>query len=211
METKLFKSKNQGFTLLEVLLAIGITALIGVSTYTLLSQTLRTRDHLADQAENLRELQLMTAIVQNDLRQISSRIIRDQFGDYQPAIRLGGYSVYGPIEFTRNGVANPLKLPKSNFQRIAYELTDGDFKRYVWPVLDQSPDSTPREQILLENVLEMSVKVLTGDDWRSEWPEDTGAARTPETLRKLPRAIALELTTESGQVYRWLEQIPGGE
>lgn len=204
------KTNDSGFTLLEVLLAIGITAIIGVSTYTLLNQTLRTRDHLSVQAERLRELQLMASIVQNDLRQISSRVVRDQFGDYQPAIRVGGYSLHGALEFSKDGVSNPLRVNKSNFQRIAYELSDDKLIRYVWPVLDRAPDTEPREQILLDGVVEIGVKVLSGEDWLTSWPKDD-IEKKPQELKKLPKAISFEVTTESGRISRWIESIPGGE
>ena len=201
--------EEAGFTLLEVLLAIGITALIGVSTYTLLSQTLRTRDHLSSQAEQLREVQLASTLIQNDFRQIASRVIRDQFGDHQPSLRLGGYSQYGFVEFTRDGVSNPLKLKRSNYQRVSYELSDDQLIRHSWVVLDQAPDSTPREQVLLSGIVSAEVKVYSGDGWLTSWPQEE-ANPTPKTLSAMPKAISLEITTETDQVYRWIEKIPGG-
>ncbi|GLQ31835.1 type II secretion system minor pseudopilin GspJ [Litoribrevibacter albus] len=197
---------HSGFTLLEVLLAIGITALIGVSTYTLLSQTLRTRDHLSVQAEELRRFQLAATIIQHDIRQISDRVIRDQFGDYQPALRLGGYSNYGALEFTKSGVANMRRQEISNFQRVSYHLRDDRLTRFVWPVLDQAPDSTPREQELLEGIAEIEVKVLDDKEWKAEWLPNP-ANMSPQDLKQLPEAISIEITTDTGEVYRWVEQV----
>lgn len=198
--------RSGGFTLLEVLLAIGITALIGISSYTLLSQTIRTRDHLSGQADELRRFQLATTIIQQDLRQISARVIRDQFGDYQPSLRLGGYSLYGDLEFTKSGLSNPLKNRLSNYQRVAYQIKDDQLVRYIWPVLDQAPDTVPREQILLENIAQMEVKVLDSKEWKTEWFPDPSNT-PPADLIKLPEAITIEITTNTEQVHRWLEQI----
>lgn len=200
---------NKGFTLLEVLLAIGVTALIGISSYTLLSQTIRTKDHLSDQTEELRRFQLAATIIQNDLRQITDRIIRDQFGDYQPALRLGGYSLYGHLEFTKRGLSNPLKNRLSNFQRVAYQLNDDKLVRYIWPVLDRAPDTEPREQVLLENIAQLEVKVLKdlgASQWETEWLPNP-ANLPPLDLKVMPVAISMEITTNTDQVHRWLEQI----
>jgi general secretion pathway protein J len=205
------KVKQTGFTLLEVLLAIGITALIGVSSYTLLSQTIRTRDHLSDQAETLRQVQLASTIIQNDLRQISARVIRDQYGDHQPALKVGGYSLYGFLEFTRSGVSNPLKLNKSNMLRVAYQLEDDRLIRNSWAVLDQAPDSTPREQTLLKEVLETEVKVLAKDKWISVWPNNEEQLPSASSLSELPKAISFKLVFENGKEINWIERILGGE
>ena len=201
--------KSSGFTLLEILLAIGITAMIGISTYTLLSQTLRTRDHLSDQTERLRDFQLAATVIQNDLRQISSRVIRDQFGDHQSTIIVGEYNINGFLEFTRNGVSNPLKLKKSNFQRISYKVEDEALIRLTWNVLDQASDTEPREQTLLEGIIEAEVKVWDkeNNEWLTQWPRESQNNPTVADKAILPDGISMEIITDNGQVYRWVEQL----
>lgn len=202
-------NNQQGFTLLEVLLAIGITALIGVSTYTLLSQTLRTKESLSNQTERLRGLQLATTIIQNDLRQIGSRIIRDQFGDHTTTLQVGGYNINGFLEFSRNGVSNPLRYKKSNYKRVAYKLEEDRLLRLTWPVLDRAADTEHRSQTIMEGIASVEVKVWNQDTetWLQDWPDPNQVNPTPTTLSTLPDGIAFKITTETNQVYQWIEQI----
>ncbi|GAA3920159.1 type II secretion system minor pseudopilin GspJ [Litoribacillus peritrichatus] len=206
----ILKSKSQqGFTLLEVLLAIGITALIGISSYTLLSQTIRTKESLSSQTERLRQFQLAATMIQNDFRQIGSRVVRDQFGDHLTTLQVGGYNIHGFVEFSRNGISNPLKLKKSNYQRVAYKLDEDKLIRVIWPVLDRAADTEPRTQTLLEGIVSAEVKVWDAEAkvWLSEWPNSDQTSQTPQTKSELPDGISLEIKTETDRVYRWIEQI----
>lgn len=164
--------KQTGFTLLEVLLAVGITALIGIGSSQLLSITANTKNELESRADQLRELQRVDLLVSRDLLQIIAREVKDQYGSLQ-------YSVLSNddylITFTRAGLALPIvlndqktKTKRSSLQRVAYTIRDYSdeycedaikaseegrcFVRLFWPVLDLSSNSNPSVQVLLDNV-----------------------------------------------------------
>lgn len=167
------KMRSQsGFTLLEVLLAVGITALIGVGSSQLLSITANTKNELESRANQLRELQRVDLLVSRDLLQIIAREVKDQYGSLQyPVLSSDEYA----IAFTRAGLSLPVVLDekknqskRSTLQRVAYAIKDYSSEycqdavkqseegrclvRLFWPVLDLTNDSEPKLQVLLDNI-----------------------------------------------------------
>jgi general secretion pathway protein J len=86
-----------------------------------------------------------------------------------------------PISLTRNGWRNPLALPRSDLQRVAYAIEDETLIRYYWQVLDRAEDSMPVRQVMLEDVylLEFSAIDISGNS-HSFWPLMAEMAMDPE-------------------------------
>ncbi len=160
--------RNKGFTLLEMLIALGVFAVLGVLANTLLYQMIRNQEHLSERSTRLADAQRAMQILQRDFLQFAERPIRDELGDPMPALELGG--IY-PLSLSRLGWRNPLQLPRSDIQRVAYALEDEALVRYYWTVLDRAEDSLPRRQLLLEDVrmLEVSIMDVSGNN-HSFWP-----------------------------------------
>src|SRR5690554_7547150 len=112
--------KMRGFTLLEVLIAVAITAMIGVGATQLLTNVIDSRQAIEIRAEQLASLQRFNMIVSRDMEQIINRPIRDEYGDEQPALMLesGQYL----LEFTRAGWRKDRKSTRLNSShvRISY-------------------------------------------------------------------------------------------
>lgn len=163
---------QKGFTLLEVLLAVGITALIGVGASQLLSITANTKNELSARSDNLRALQRVDLLVSRDLMQIIGRETKDEYGALQPAVITTDDWL---IQFTRSGLGLPISMSKppqtikrSSLQRVAYAIKDHSdpycqdaidnlkegrcFVRLFWPVLDFSSDTQPFIQVLLDDI-----------------------------------------------------------
>ena len=180
-----FTPQNQGFTLLEVLIAVAITAMIGVGATQLLVNIIDSRRATDIRSEQLASLQRFDMTLSRDIEQYIARSIRDEYGETQPALQLNG-SVY-LFEFTHSGWRNsPLaKVPRTELQRVAYKLErlnsdactvarerlaswgEVDAKgeclvRYFWPVLDRANRSEPIAQMLLEQVDGLEIEVLAG-------------------------------------------------
>ena len=177
------KHQQSGFTLLEVLIAVSITALIGVASTQLLSNVINTKQATDIRSEKLASLQRFNMVVSRDLEQIINRSIRDNYGETQEAILLesGDY----PLEFTRNGWRNsPVAADaRSELQRVAYRSEDMEsdvceparlrleswgvtepegecLVRYFWPVLDRASNSEPLAQVVLEQVEDLEIELL---------------------------------------------------
>jgi general secretion pathway protein J len=183
-----------GFTLLEVLIAIGITAMIGLGSWQILNSAIRTNELTQTKLEELKALQKTMLIISRDLQQVVARSIRDEYGDYQPALQTKG-SLY-KLELSRSGWRNPLGDPRSSVQRVAYELNQEEFVRHYWNVLDRSQDSESVYRTLLKGVEEFSIRFMKDDlSWTSEWPiaEASSEESSDPLLNKnqIPKAVKI--------------------
>ncbi len=191
--------QNRGFTLLEVLIAIVITALIGLGSWQLLNSAIRTNELTQKRLDAFKELQRAMLFIKRDLRQLAARASRDEYGDYQPA--LSTRNQFYPLEFTRTGWRNPLQEQRSDLQRVAYELDGTDLRRYYWTVLDRAHDSAPRSRNLLSNVEEISFRFMNDSGgWSGTWPpeergnnDSTEATDPMEKHNILPKGVELSL------------------
>ncbi len=159
--------RRAGFTLLELMVAIAIFAVLGLLSSQMLNNMIRQNDIIDQRGERLIGLQRAMTIMQRDLSQIWSRSVREEFGDNW----LGSVDPdqTWPLEFTRTGWRNPLGHQRSELQRVAYELRDTTLYRYYWNVLDRATDSEPLEQVLLEDVLALEFELLDGNG--DNWPQ----------------------------------------
>ena len=159
--------RRHGFTLLEMLIALGVFAVIGVMSSQILSGIVDMSDAVRDRSDQLAELQRAMFIISRDIEQMTRRPVRDAFGDSTAAIIIGEPL----IEFTRRGWQNPLQSPRSELQRVAYTVADGDLVRQFWPLLDRGPDTEPIDQVLLRGVadVEFLAHASRGDEFRY-WP-----------------------------------------
>lgn len=188
---------QNGFTLIEVIVAIGIFSVLSFGSYRILNGILGIQDRLSLHSEEIREISNAVRIIESDFRQIVDRKIIDDDGNNLAAYVTNTES-YGKdvslIEFTRQGARNPLLSKRSEIIRIGYgyldeidEDTTLDFEfseitkkdpiqngylvRYVWPVLDRGNDNKPVIQLLMKDISSLEIEYLDRDkNWSSEWP-----------------------------------------
>jgi len=159
---------KSGFTLIEVLIVLGIFSIIGVIGAQLVSSVLDNERFLTERGTRLAEVQRAMQILQRDILQLSTRGVRDQLGGPVESLLIGAD---GMIEFTRYGWRNPLNRPRSELQRVGYVLQDDVLFRAYWMVLDRAPESEPQLQEMLHGVeqIEFFALDLSGNEY-SFWP-----------------------------------------
>ncbi len=173
---------GRGFTLLELLVALAIFAVLAVLAYGGLSTVLHARDRTDQAAKRLGELQSAMLLLSRDLRQAAPRPIRDEFGDARAAL-LGVSEGEPRLELTRAGNANPANLQRSTLERVGYALDGGTLYRLYWAVLDRSPDSQPQKVSLLTRVDELSLRYQDAQgQWHDSWPPLTANGGPPPAL-----------------------------
>lgn len=210
MEARL---QTKGFTLLELLVAITIFAIVAIMAMGGYNQLLRQRSIAATTMERVRNLQRCVTRMSQDLEQLSARPIRDATSAIDiPALSVGSDGVE-IFEFSRAGWSNPTGLNRSTLQRVRYRLVDHKLYRDYWPVLDRTLNDVPVQVQLLDKVSNVTVRYMdnTGQ-WQSTWPPggssttSNGNSTANYPPRYLPIAIEFTLTLEDwGDIKRVVE------
>lgn len=134
---------QRGFTLLELLIAIAIFALLALATYRMFDSVMQTDQATRVQEQRMRELVRAMGALERDLTQAVERPVRDELGDNRGAFLSEGENDQ-IVEFTRGGWRNPLGQARSRLQRVRWSLSGETLERRYWLVLDRAQDSKPR-------------------------------------------------------------------
>jgi general secretion pathway protein J len=188
-----------GFTLLELLVALAVFAIMATAAYGGLQSVLRTRVAVEAQSQRLTRLQMAFYFLERDLIQAVNRGIRDEYGQPRPALE--GNALAGAlITFTRAGWDNPLDRQRSTLQRLSYRLRDESLVRIHWTRLDRGGFSEPREMPLLDGVDEIGIRFLDDqNNWQPAWPPPL----VGEEPIAPPRAVELRVTLRDwGEITR---------
>ena len=197
------KRATRGFTLVELLAAIAVFALMALMAYGGLSAVLKARVAVETSLTRTAEFQKAIYRLQSDFEQTRPRPVRDGYGDPQPAFVTREESREGTrVEFTRGGWRNPRLLRRSAFERVAYGLEDGKLVRYSWQALDRAQEDELIEVPLLDQVEDLDWRFLDAQRaWQDEWPPRNV---TSDSQALLPLAVELRLETRDWGEIRYL-------
>ncbi|RMF99253.1 MAG: type II secretion system protein GspJ [Gammaproteobacteria bacterium] len=198
---------SRGFTLLELLVAMAIFAIISVLALGGLNAVATQQSLTRSNLDDLARLQRAFDSLERDLGQLYPRPVRDELGqDREAALLADGRDDY-LLRLTRGGWRNPAQLPRGSLQRVQYRLAERQLIREYWPVLDHPLGMEPISQVLLDGVDAVQVEFLDADgQWREQWPP-LSALNDPAIPR--PRAARLTLELDGwGEIQRLVEMLP---
>jgi len=206
--------RRAGFTLIEVVIAIFIAAVMFAIGYRALNQALKERDAINVTQQRVTEIQRGMRVVAQDFAQIEARAARDTQGngELQPAFVAAGRDDV-LLTFSRAGWSNPAGLQRPAEQRVRYRFVDGSLVREYWVSLDPALNTEPRQRVVLTRVKSVEVRFLdpVSRNWRTDWPAvQASGPVSPMTIDDvlLPRPLAIEFTVvleDWGRVQRLFE------
>lgn len=187
------RTKVTGFTLIEVLVAMAIMALIGVGALSILNSATKTSDRIKTSGSRLNEVQRAFMFIANDMQQLSVRQVRDEYGERLPAMQSDLQSPTPYIRLTRLGRRNPAQLVRSNLEHLVYTLEDKVLMRTSYTFSDGMVADMGLKRPILKDVESMKMSFYDGQLWHGFWPLTNGSPQGPMLLPVAVK-IRLELT-----------------
>ncbi len=187
--------KAAGFTLIEVMVAIVIFAIIGQATTSLLQSAIKASEVIGAKEVQLEQLQSGMRVLQSDFTQMTLRSVREG-SERLPPLRLKSVSDGLVADFVRSGWHNTNMIHKrSTLQRVTYQLIDKKLTRTFSPYLDgyESAENELRDVLILEDVTEVKFEYFFKGRWQSSW----------QKKNELPQGVKLTLTVDGvGDLHR---------
>ena len=201
------KSKETGFTLMELLISMMVFSILSVMAYAGLQGVIDTKEHTEKISKQLVSLQTAFMFIGRDVEQTISRSVRDGYGDAKPAMQGGEFGNI-LISFTHAGYTNFLKATRSSLQRVAYRFEDNELSRVSWPMLDQDFNEEGFSRVLLTDVKSVEIKYVDdANETKEQWP----SSFDDEDVTSLPKAVIFTIETEGMGKVRRVFRIPPGE
>lgn len=187
----------RGFTLIELMIAIMIFAIISVISYRTLSALIMTRD-VVNKAQD------KWGGISKTINEMSIYINRaipllglDEAGAPLPSV-WGKNKISGnfdsQIEMSTSGFIGDLTYGSSPPKRIGFRYTNGNLFLVVWSELNRAPNSKPDMILLSDQIASFSVQYLYQDrQWYDTWPVN------PTDYTTLPLAIKVNIKMNSGE------------
>lgn len=187
---------ERGFTLIELMVALFIFAILSAAGVMLLSGSVGAQGVVQKRLDRLADVQRAASLMTVDFAQATPRISRTRTGTLAPAFFAAGNSQPDPaIQFVRTGRDNPDGLDRSGLQKLEYGVIDGRLIRRAYPQVDGAEPE--RAAVLLDGVQGLALRFRGQDGaWLGEW-------RNADPLA-MPRAVELTVTRDGAAPIRML-------
>ncbi len=199
--------RSRGFTLVELLVAMFITAILFAMGYGAMNQAISNREGIQKQQQRLTDVQRAMRLMVQDFAQAAPRPVRDAIGGATDPAFKSGTPTGVLVTLTRGGWSNPAGVQRPTLQRVQYVFADGTLRRENFPVLDAVADVKPRERPLLADVRSVKLRYLAdGGQWVEVWPPPQSTPNAKQRDRLLPNAVEVTLElTDWGKLVRIIE------
>ena len=179
-------NKQTGFTLLEIIIALMIFALVATMATIGLRTVIQNQAKLNQATDAVAKLQLGMTILQQDITQMIQRAATDDQGNQQPSLQASG----NKLSFTTANNPNPFNTAaRGQLMRVSYQLSGNALTRTIWPNVDAPPNSKPIVQTLFQHISNLTWHFI--DDQKhvlSYWQSNDD----PNVINLPPRAIIMD-------------------
>jgi general secretion pathway protein J len=189
-----------GFTLIEILAALVIFAIMAMLSYRALAAVLDSREQLNAETQKWRDCALFFARVEQDLQGLLNRPVRNADDIIAPPFAVNPDALAeAMLALTRSGFAQAdgvLAAP----QRVGYRLREGRVELLLWPHPDMAPRTVPQVFPVLTHVADFSIRALDAHgNWQTRWPAVSSSAASA-AAEYSPSLVELSITLSSGEV-----------
>lgn len=190
------RSPVSGFTLIEVLVALAIFAVLALAGWKVFDALIKVRERNQIHTQRLSALQSSYTLMLRDFSQMVARPAR-QSASTEPALVIAD----SKISFTRMGAFDPTLRSTSSLERVTYQYDPSQQRliRTSYRNPDQSRPQTPPTSVLLTNISNFSVQALEPAP-TDFWPpvnnlvDTTDNTKMPQGDNRLPQGIQVQFT-----------------
>ncbi len=192
------KAKSQGFTLIEVLVAIAIFASLSVGAYQVLNQVQRSNEISQQSTQRLNEINRAFVLMDADFRQIAARQFRSQGEEATKQYLLWQDYLMGSeqkgVLFTRLGWHNPQQqFPRGEVTQVSYRIVENELQRISWHYPDTAVGQEGIVTPILTQVENWNMRFYFDGKWSDSW----------EQTMALPTAVEVKITLKDyGDIER---------
>jgi len=178
--------EQQGFTLIEMLVALMIFAMLAAAGVLLLGNSVSAQAQIKLRLDDMAAVQRAGGALAADLGQAVPRISRTETGTLAPAFWSHREGEATPIlQFVRGGWDNLGDLPRPSLEKVEYWMRQGRLERRTYAQVDGAAGEEPAA--LLDNVDDVTLRFRDAHgEWRDEW--------TPTQPDLMPRAVEIMVT-----------------
>ncbi len=194
----MIERRQQGFTLVEMMVALLIFGILAAAGVALLASAVRAQGVAAKKLDEVGSLNRLDAVMTADLAQAMPRATRDESGTVRPAFEGGNGTPL--LRLVRGGWENPDSDDRPSLQKVEYRLNEGVIERVAYPMLDGA--APLQAAAMLDRVSQVKLRYRLAGAWSDTWQ---GQPRTP-----LPDAVEIRITRTDGVVFRELFLVGSG-
>lgn len=187
-----------GFTLIELMVAITIFAIITVISYRTISSLITTKERLTNAQEKWGSVANAISLISDNLNKVIPLTIRGNSGEILPAL-LGLEKLNNKndsqLEFTISGYIKDQIIGTISPKRIGFRFVQGNLYIVNWPVLNRVPLTISSAELILSSIKEFKIEYYGTDKrWYTNWP-----ISDIQSKNVLPRGIRLYMKLDSGE------------
>ena len=195
-------ARREGFTLLEVLLALAVLSIIMLLLLSAFTGAARVRETLTSRSREFRQIRLVLDRIGTDLMEAFASTVREDSGfslredqlSGMPAATLSFTAFQLPDGDTARPPADIVKIryyPRIGADGVTLELhreqSDLPFVENKFPT---------RESLVADGLRGFRIELYNGTEWVKEWPAGGGSKTT------VPKKAAVTLVDARGETYR---------
>lgn len=191
--------KRSGFTLVELLVAIAIFAVLSALGWKIFDYLIKTKERNQQHELQIFELQDAYQIILRDSLQLIPMTANIN-GQIRSALSLSDIS----LQFSKAGVSDPLKEGLAPYERIEYRYVPSEkmVYRLKYRSLNITNNEQPESSVLLKNVDQFRITVLN-PQILNQWPEAGADLSQPTSMQRLPRGLKIDVQ-RSDVNYEWI-------
>lgn len=180
------QSRQQGFTLLEMMLALALFSILSMAGYQLLQAVLRNSELTRQHATRLADIQRAFTLLERDISQARIRPMAASSLSVPNDFHLSHVGKNHSLTLVHDNWRNPAAfLPRSSLEKVTWRVQQGKLER----LSHHQPDSHQAQaklSVTLNNIHAFRLRFWSQGRWQDSW----------NSGRILPEGI--EVTLETG-------------